>query len=151
MNEPAVINLTINGRAVQARAGQTVYEAAAAAGIPIPVLCHHPRLKPHGACRICLVEIEKQRGLHPSCTYPVTEGMVVRTDTPAVVASRQGFAASDFFRTDALLHVLSRERQRRDDRLRIGRNSVTSTDWIAGTTPRITGSNGRWTPRGDFS
>ena len=70
MNEPAVINLTINGRAVQARAGQTVYEAAAAAGIRIPVLCHHPRLKPHGACRICLVEIEKQRGLQPSCTFP---------------------------------------------------------------------------------
>ncbi len=89
MNEPAVVNLTINGCAVQARAGQTVYEAAAAAGIKIPVLCHHPRLKPHGACRICLVEIEKQRGLHPSCTYPITEGMVVRTDTPAVVASRK--------------------------------------------------------------
>ena len=99
MNESAVINLTINGRAVQARAGQTVYEAAAAAGIRIPVLCHHPRLKPHGACRICLVEIEKQRGLHPSCTYPVTEGMVVRTDTPAVVASRK-----------ASLHLIFSER-----------------------------------------
>lgn len=99
MNEPAAVNLTINGRAVQARAGQTVYEAAAAAGIKIPVLCHHPRLKPHGACRICLVEIEKQRGLHPSCTYPVTEGMVVRTDTPAVVASRK-----------ASLHLIFSER-----------------------------------------
>jgi formate dehydrogenase major subunit len=99
MNEPAVVNLTINGRTVQARAGQTVYEAAAAAGIRIPVLCHHPRLKPHGACRICLVEIEKQRGLHPSCTYPVTEGMVVRTDTPAVVASRK-----------ASLHLIFSER-----------------------------------------
>ncbi len=99
MNEPAVINLTINGRAVQARAGQTVYEAAAAADIKIPVLCHHPRLKPHGACRICLVEIEKQRGLHPSCTYPVVEGMVVCTNTPAVVASRK-----------ASLHLIFSER-----------------------------------------
>ena len=99
MNEPAVVNLTINGQAVQARAGQTVYEAAAAAGIRIPVLCHHPRLKPHGACRICLVEIEKQRGLHPSCTYPIVEGMVVRTDTPAVVASRK-----------ASLHLIFSER-----------------------------------------
>jgi formate dehydrogenase major subunit len=89
MNEPALVNLTINGRAVQARAGQTVYEAAAAAGIRIPVLCHHPRLKPQGACRICLVEIEKQRGLQPSCTFPVAEGMAVRTDTPAVTASRK--------------------------------------------------------------
>jgi len=89
MNESAPVNLTINGRAVQARAGQTVYEAAAAAGIRIPALCHHPRLKPQGACRICLVEIEKQRALQPSCTFPVTEGMVVRTDTPAVIASRK--------------------------------------------------------------
>jgi formate dehydrogenase major subunit len=97
MNE--VVNLTINGRAVQARAGQTVYEAASAAGVRIPVLCHHPRLKPQGACRICLVEIEKQRGLQPSCTFPVAEGMVVRTDTPAVVASRK-----------ASLHLIFSER-----------------------------------------
>jgi formate dehydrogenase major subunit len=87
MNE--TIALTINGRAVEARPGQTVYEAAAAAGIRIPALCHHPHLQPQGACRICLVEIEKQRGLHPSCTYPVSAGMVVRTDTPAVIASRK--------------------------------------------------------------
>jgi len=99
MNEPTPVNLTINDQPVQARAGQTVYEAAAAAGIKIPVLCHHPRLKPHGACRICLVEIEKQRGLHPSCTFPVTEGMVVHTDTPAVVASRK-----------ASLHLIFSER-----------------------------------------
>ena len=99
MNEPTPVSLTINGHPVQASAWQTVYEAAAAAGINIPVLCHHPRLKPHGACRICLVEIEKQRGLHPSCTYPVTEGMVVRTDTPAVVASRK-----------ASLHLIFSER-----------------------------------------
>ena len=83
------VNLTINGRAVQARTGQTVYEAAAGAGIRIPVLCHHPRLTPHGACRICLVEIEKQRGLQPACTFPISEGMVVHTDTPAVRASRK--------------------------------------------------------------
>ena len=97
MNE--TLALTINGRPVQARVGQTVYEAAAAAGIRIPVLCHHPRLQPHGACRICLVEIEKQRSLHPSCTYPVSEGMVVRTDTPAVIASRK-----------ASLHLIFSER-----------------------------------------
>ena len=97
MNE--TIALTINGRAVPARPGQTVYEAAAAAGIRIPVLCHHPRLQPQGACRICLVEIEKQRGLQPACTYPVCDGMVVRTDTPAVIASRK-----------ASLHLIFSER-----------------------------------------
>jgi formate dehydrogenase major subunit len=83
------VHLSIDGRAVEARAGQTVYEAAAAAGIRIPSLCHHPRLSPHGACRICLVEIEKQRNLQPSCTFPVSEGMVVRTNTPAVTAARK--------------------------------------------------------------
>lgn len=99
MNEGTPVNITINGRTVQARAGQTVYEAATAAGIRIPVLCHHPRLKPQGACRICLVEIEKQRALQPSCTFPVAEGMVVRTDTPAVIASRK-----------ASLHLIFSER-----------------------------------------
>ncbi|HVM60025.1 MAG TPA: 2Fe-2S iron-sulfur cluster-binding protein [Verrucomicrobiae bacterium] len=99
MNEPALIQITIDGRPVQARVGQTVYEAAAAAGIHIPALCYHPQLKPAGACRICLVEIEKQRALQPSCTFPVAEGMVVRTDTPAVVASRK-----------ASLHMIFSER-----------------------------------------
>lgn len=89
MNESAPVNLTINGCVVQARSGQTVYEAATAAGIHIPVLCYHPRLKPQGACRLCLVEIENQRGFQPSCTFPVAEGMVVRTDSPALVASRK--------------------------------------------------------------
>jgi len=98
MNDQSIA-LTINGRAVPARPGQTVYEAAAAAGIRIPALCHHPRLQPQGACRICLVEIEKQRGLQPACTYPVSDGMVVRTDTPAVVASRK-----------ASLHLIFSER-----------------------------------------
>lgn len=99
MSGTDLVHLTIDGRVVEAQAGQTVYEAAAAAGIRIPVLCHHPRLKPQGACRICLVEIEKQRGLQPACTFPVTEGMVVRTDTPAVFASRK-----------ATLHLIFSER-----------------------------------------
>ena len=85
----AVVNITINGIKLQAQAGQTVYEAAAAAGIEIPVLCHHPALPPEGACRVCLIEIEKQRNLQPACTYPVTEGMVVQTHSPKVLAARK--------------------------------------------------------------
>ncbi|HEX2973455.1 MAG TPA: molybdopterin-dependent oxidoreductase [Tepidisphaeraceae bacterium] len=84
-----LLNITINGQAVQARAGQTVMEAASAAGIAIPGLCHHPYLKPEGACRLCLVEIEKQRALQPACTYPVAEGMVVRTETERVQVARK--------------------------------------------------------------
>ena len=83
------VNITINGHPVRARAGQTVLEAAKAAGIDIPALCHHPAIAPHGACRICLVEIEKQRTLQPACTFPVNEGMKVETESPKVVEERK--------------------------------------------------------------
>ena len=72
----ASLNITINGRQVEAQAGQTVLQAATANGIDIPTLCHHPALQPQGSCRMCLVEIEKQRSLQPACTFPVTDGMV---------------------------------------------------------------------------
>ena len=84
-----VVNIKINGRHIRARAGQTVMEAAKAAGIDIPSLCHHPAVTPLGACRICLVEIERQRGLQPACTFPVTEGMRVETESPKVVEERK--------------------------------------------------------------
>ena len=84
-----MINLKINGRQIRARSGQTVLEAAKTAGIDIPSLCHHPAIAPHGACRICLVEIERQRTLQPACTFPVTEGMRVETESPKVVEERK--------------------------------------------------------------
>jgi len=83
------INLTINGRQVQAREGQSVLDVAWANGISIPTLCHHPDLKPVGACRLCVVEVEKMRGLIASCTLPASEGMVVHTDTPKVIEERK--------------------------------------------------------------
>lgn len=83
------VTITINGREVKAQAGQTVMEAAEAAGIDIPVLCHHPAVQPIGACRVCLVEIEKQRALQPACTFPVSEGLVIHTESPAVVEARK--------------------------------------------------------------
>lgn len=89
MSQSALVNITINGRVVQAQPDQTVMQAAEAAGIRIPGLCNHPHLKPEGACRICLVDIEKQRTLQPACTFPVFEGMVVQTETPKVTASRK--------------------------------------------------------------
>jgi len=85
----AIVNITINDIKLQAKAGQTILEAAQEAGIHIPTLCHHEALLPEGACRLCLVEIEKQRALHPSCTYPVTEGMVVHTHSPKVQEARK--------------------------------------------------------------
>ncbi len=89
MSESALIKVTINGQAVQARPGQTVMQAAEGAGVRIPGLCNHPHLKPEGSCRICLVEIEKQRTLQPACTFPISEGLVIQTETPKVQASRR--------------------------------------------------------------
>ena len=75
------IGLSIDGREVSVEAGATVLDAAREAGIYIPTLCYHPDLKPFGACRLCIVEIERMRGFPPACTTPATEGMVVQTNT----------------------------------------------------------------------
>ncbi|MHB8996377.1 MAG: NADH-dependent [FeFe] hydrogenase, group A6 [Armatimonadota bacterium] len=81
--------ITINGQQVSAASGMTVLEAAKGAGIGIPTLCYHPDLPTMGACRVCLVEIEKERGLQPSCSFPVREGMVIQTHSPAVRKARK--------------------------------------------------------------
>ncbi len=81
MNE---INLNIDGRKVTAKQGMTVLEAALDNGIYIPYLCYSPDLKPHGGCRLCIVEIEGMEGMPTSCTTPASQGMVVRTSTPDV-------------------------------------------------------------------
>ncbi|HTY82148.1 MAG TPA: 2Fe-2S iron-sulfur cluster-binding protein, partial [Dehalococcoidales bacterium] len=70
------LTLTIDGVKVEVPEGATVLEAALKAGVYIPTLCYDPDLKPYGGCRLCIVEIEKMRGLPPSCTTPATNGMV---------------------------------------------------------------------------
>ena len=77
-----MVNITLNGQSIQVPLGSTVLEAAEHAGIHIPTLCHHPALVNLGACRMCTVEIEGERALQPSCTYPVREGMIIKTETP---------------------------------------------------------------------
>ncbi len=84
-----IIALTIDGVKVEVPEGTTVLEAARKAGVYIPTLCYDEDLKPYGACRLCIVEIEKMRGLPTSCTTPATDGMVVHTETPAVNQSRR--------------------------------------------------------------
>ena len=64
----STINLTINGRDFVAQEGQTILDVALANGIHVPRLCYDPRVSPSGSCRLCLVEIEGERGLHTSCT-----------------------------------------------------------------------------------
>jgi NADH-quinone oxidoreductase subunit G len=83
-------NITVNDKTVPVTKGQTVLQAALAAGIDIPVFCWHPQLVPVGACRICLVEIEKFPKLQVACATPATDGMIVRTESPKVVKARHG-------------------------------------------------------------
>ena len=85
----ATVNITINGREIAAQAGQTILEATREAGIDIPTLCEHPQLEPIGACRMCLVEVEKQRNLQPACTFRISEGMVIHTESEKVVEARK--------------------------------------------------------------
>jgi len=81
--------IEINGQTLPASSGQTVLEVAKSAGIKIPTLCYHPDLPPMGACRVCLVEIEGERVLQPSCSFPVREGMKVQTHSAAVRKARR--------------------------------------------------------------
>lgn len=83
------VTLTIDGKQVAVAKGATVFQAAKAAGISIPHLCYREDLHPNSACRICVVEVEGARTLVPSCSFPVSEGMVVRTDTPRVLNARK--------------------------------------------------------------
>ncbi len=85
-----MVNLTIDGRAIQAKPGSTILEVAKENGIFIPFLCYHPALKPIGSCRICVVDVKPgpPRPI-PACATPVSEGMEVVTDTPRLAALRQ--------------------------------------------------------------
>ena len=85
----AKVTLTINGKPVEAEEGQTILQAAQAAGIHIPTLCYHRDLTPTGNCRMCVVEVKGQRFLQAACVFPVTAGMVVNTENERVVKSRR--------------------------------------------------------------
>src|ERR1041384_7664028 len=82
--EGAPVTLTIDGAEVTVPAGTAVMPPAAAAGGAIPKLCATDTLKAFGSCRVCLVEIEGQRGYPASCTTEVAAGMKVRTQSDAL-------------------------------------------------------------------
>lgn len=86
---PEEMKLTIDGKRCIGRKGQTILEVARENGIWIPTLCYEERLEPYGACRICLVEVEGARGLLPSCTTEITEGMKVRTENKRINSIRK--------------------------------------------------------------
>ena len=83
------VKLTIDGKQVTAAPGTLVIDAAKTVGIEIPSFCYYEGLSLQAACRMCLVEVEKMPKLMTACTLPVSEGMVVRTDTAQVHAARK--------------------------------------------------------------
>jgi coenzyme F420 hydrogenase subunit beta len=86
-----MITVNMNGVDVAVEDGFTILEAAQFLGFPIPTLCHMEGLTPYGACRLCVVEIGKAPAsrLVTSCTYPVTEGLKIRTASQRVVKARK--------------------------------------------------------------
>ena len=85
----SVRTLQVDGRMITALEGQTIFSASWDNGVRIPRLCHVGGLSDVAACRLCLVEIEGQKRLQPSCTTKVVEDMVVHTNTPALQAHRK--------------------------------------------------------------
>jgi iron-only hydrogenase group A len=84
-----MINIEVNKKTIQAKTGETLLSAMNHAGISVPTLCHMENLFPTGACRMCVVEVEGQRNLVPSCAYPVADGMKVTTHSPRVLRARK--------------------------------------------------------------
>ncbi len=86
-----MITIKVNALDVSVQRGSTILEAAQSVGFPIPTLCHMEGLTPYGACRLCVVEIGAGNGtkLITSCTYPVEEGLIVRTGSRRVVKARK--------------------------------------------------------------
>ena len=82
-------DIEVNNRAIQARKGETILSALNRNGIKVPTLCSLKDLSPTGACRVCVVEVEGIQNLVTSCSFPVQEGMVIRTHSPRVVKARK--------------------------------------------------------------
>jgi len=85
----ADVNLTVDGKKVTAPAGTLLIEACKSVGIEVPSFCYYPNLSLQGACRMCLVKVEKMPKLQTACTTVIGEGMVVTTDSPEIHQARK--------------------------------------------------------------
>jgi len=83
------VNVILNGEIITGYKGETVLELAKRHGIEIPTLCHDPRLLPYTSCYVCVVEVEGMRGLQPSCSTKVNEGMRIETHNDKIKAARK--------------------------------------------------------------
>ena len=94
-----MVTLTIDNQKVTVPEGTTILEAARKVGIQIPSLCAMPEINhTPGACRVCVVEVERSRTLVASCVYPVAEGMKVKTNSERVRKGRR--AVVEFLLSD---------------------------------------------------
>ncbi len=87
----ASVSLTVDGRTLSAKAGETVLDVARRNGIDIPALCHQEGMAAWGACRLCLVEVKGLDKLQAACTTWVREGMKVKTDTRRMRDKRESY------------------------------------------------------------
>jgi NADH-quinone oxidoreductase subunit G len=85
----ADVTFTVDGKKLTAPAGTLLLEACKTAGIEIPAFCYYPGLSLQAACRMCVVRIEKMPKLQTACTTPVTEGMVVTSESPEIAQARK--------------------------------------------------------------
>src|SRR5579884_4476416 len=82
-----IVRFVLDGKTIEARDGETILQAADRAGIEIPRLCYKEGYRPDGNCRVCMVEIEGERVLAPSCCRKPTEGMKVSSNSARAVKS----------------------------------------------------------------
>ena len=88
-DSPKLVNVTVDGKALSAPAGTLLIEACKTAGIEVPAFCYYPNLSLQGACRMCLVRVEKMPKLQTACTTGITDGMVVVTDSDEIRQARK--------------------------------------------------------------
>ncbi|MBQ8827982.1 MAG: FAD-dependent oxidoreductase [Clostridia bacterium] len=89
MEEKKLLNITINGKAIQAEEGKSILQAANENGIDIPNLCYSEMVKVYGSCGVCVVEVAGAPKLFRACATKITEGMVVETETDRVKRARK--------------------------------------------------------------
>ena len=88
------LTFTLDGKTIPFTEGQTIIQAASAAGVFIPHLCYHPEFKPHGSCKLCTVKVN---GRHTaSCTMRASPGMVVESETEEINAERRAHGLPAF-------------------------------------------------------
>src|SRR5512147_294064 len=83
------LNVVLNGKIVEGIKGESILELCRRYEIDIPTLCHDERLEPFSSCFLCVVEIAGKKGLQPSCSTKINEGMKINTDSEKIVKARK--------------------------------------------------------------